>query len=167
MHKFMTDEENIAAYCTPGPKPKKRILQQAAYVKWNKIKPNGFAVDGEGTKTKTGITDPEVIFNKKDARHFMKNGPMGKPLPKKKTKRKQVTQLSLLKESKKKSYAKQALFHLSECAAVGETGVNRDPTLLTMTRLWASQFGSTKGWRGWSNAGWLRGLICAESAQPP
>jgi hypothetical protein len=62
MHKFLTDEENIAAYCTPGPKPKKRILQQAAYVKWNKIKPNGFAVGGEGPKTKTGITDRSAIY---------------------------------------------------------------------------------------------------------
>ena len=61
MHKFMADEENIAAYCTPGPKPKTRILQQAAYVKWNKSKPNGFAVDGEGTKTKTGIADRQLL----------------------------------------------------------------------------------------------------------
>ena len=58
----MADEENIAAYCTPGPKPKTRILQQAAYVKWNKSKPNGFAVDGEGTKTKTGIADRSAII---------------------------------------------------------------------------------------------------------
>ena len=62
MHKFMTDAENIAAYCTPGPKPKKGIPQQAAYVKWNKIKPNGFTVDGEGTKTKTGIKDRSAII---------------------------------------------------------------------------------------------------------
>jgi hypothetical protein len=62
MDKYMTDAENIAAYCTPGPKPKKGKLQQAAYVQWNKIKPNGFTVDGEGTKTKTGIKDRSAII---------------------------------------------------------------------------------------------------------
>jgi hypothetical protein len=62
MRKSMTDAGNIAAHCTPGPKPKKGILQQAAYVKWNKTKPNGFAVDGEGAKTNTGIKDRSAII---------------------------------------------------------------------------------------------------------